>query len=339
MREFLKILLVVITVLGLDSDIVSAKEKKQEKIYIPPQVKKVMAEGIESGQLQKDIKFEIQKYYFLPAQQQYFIIFVFTARNAELGYSLPAAETADRRKKAKNEQIEEPKTLKTEFNLFFWFFQKQDAQPVPFKEQYVPTRLELPREGYDPEQYSTYTVCTILPAGNYLFSMAITSLDLKKIGVVNFDFTLPAPSEFEGKPQISPLIFVENLEELEQAEIPPVVHQNYFNYTSLKVTPRMHNRFKTKEVPDLLYFIFGCKAKEDQRSFDIEVQYTVKKEDGTVVLEFAPLNFNIPFISHKLPLEKEGGANLESGKYVVEILIKDKVGGSENKQSFELIVE
>lgn len=319
----LKILLLsaVCIAIVLSPFALEGKDKPREKVYIPPQVKKVMEEAVKKGVVRNDISFSIVKNLFLPAQDQSFLILIFKAKNKDL-MPLPFSE------KERKKGIDFSKITSSKFNIFLWFYKLEGESPTPFKEQYVPVELNW-ESGVKPDDISTFTVCTILPGGKYLLSMAITSLDLKIIGVVNYNFTLSVASEFTENLALSPVFFIKSLKELPTPEIPPVVHKDYFVYSSLQLEPKLENVFSVGEAPDIFYFIYGCSANPaEPTKFNIEVVYNVKKGDENVI-KFAPSVFEIPFISHQIPLQKEGGVNLEPGKYRLEIRIKDKISEKE----------
>ncbi len=321
--KFLKALLfsVLCIAIVLSAFTLEGKDKPKEKVYIPPQVKKVMEETVKKGIVRSDISFSIVKSLFLPVQDQNFLILIFKAKNKDL-MLLPFSE------KERKKGVDFSKITSSKFNIFFWFYKLEGESPAPFKEQYVPVELNW-ESGVKPDDVSTYTVCTILPEGKYLLSMAITSLDLKIIGIVNYNFTLPAPLEFKEELALSPVFFIKSLKELPTPEIPPVVHKDYFVYSSLQLEPKLENVFSVGENPDIFYFIYGCSLNpNDPTKFSIEVTYNVKKGDEDVI-KFAPYVFDLPFISHQIPLQKEDGVNLEPGKYRLEIRIKDKISEKE----------
>lgn len=297
------------------------KDKSKEKVYIPPQVKKVMEETVKKGIVRSDIPFSIVKSLFLPAQDQNFLILIFKAKNKDL-MLLPFSE------KERKKGVDFSKITSSKFNIFFWFYKSEGEYPSPFKEQYVPVELSW-EPGIKPDDISTYTVCTILPEGKYLLSMAITSPDRKIIGVVNYNFTLPTISELEEKLALSPVFFIKSFKELPTPEVPPVVHKDYFVYSSLQLEPKLENVFSVGESPDIFYFVYGCSMNPSEPTkFNIEIVYNVKKGDENVI-KFAPTVFELPFISHQIPLRKEAGVNLEPGKYKLEIRIKDKISEKE----------
>ncbi len=300
--------------------ILQGKEQKKQKIYIPAQVKKVMEETLKEGKSRKDIEFAIIKHLYLPFQDSNFVIFIFQAKNrALMNLSVPDKE------KKKEKDISN--IMKSKFEVFLGFYNAGGKTPLIFKEQYVPTELEW-EANTDPEKISNYTLCTILPGGEYLLSMAITSMDLKRIGVVNYSFTLPDPLGFKENLAISPVFFIKSLKELQSPEIPPVVHKDYFIYYALQLEPKLQNIFEAEEMPDIFYFIYGCaNDPHDQKKFDIDITYKVKRGED-VALEFRTHNFREPFISHPLPLKKDD-KNLEPGIYRLEIKIKDKISGKE----------
>jgi len=317
--------------LFLSSFTLEGKDKPKEKIYIPPQVKKVMEETVKKGVVRNDISFSIVKNLYLPAQDQNFLILIFKAKNKDL-MLLPFSE------KERKKGVDFSKITSSKFNVFFWFYKLEGESMTPFKEQYVPVELNW-ESGVKPDDLSTYTVCTIIPEGKYLLSMAITSLDLKLIGIVNYNFTLPAPLEFKEKLALSPVFFIKSFKELQTPEIPPVVHREYFIYSSLQLEPKIENVFSVGESPDIFYFVYGCSLNpEDKTKFNIEITYNVKKGDENVI-KFAPYVFDLPFISHQIPLKKENDVNLEPGKYRLEIKVKDKISGKELVEyvDFEII--
>ncbi len=331
--KLLKVLLMVLFSFSLifSSSFLEGKEKPKEKIYIPKQVKQVMEEAVKKGTGKNDVPFSIVKSLYLPAQDQNFIIFIFKAKNKDL-MILPFSE------KERKKGIDFSKVSSSKFNIFLWFYKLEGETPVPFKEQYVPVELNW-EAGEKPDDVSTYTVCTIIPEGKYLLSMAITSLDLKLIGIFNYPFTLPAPLGFKESLALSPVFFIKSLKELPSPETPPVVHKDYFIYSSLQLEPKIDNVFSVGEIPDIFYFIYGCSLNpNDPKKFNIEVTYNVKKGDEDVI-KFAPYSFELPFISHQIPLQKEEGKNLEPGKYRLEIKIKDKISEKELVEfvDFEII--
>lgn len=321
MKSLKTLLASFFVVLILFTFFLEGKDKPKEKVYIPPQVKKVMEESIMKGKVRTDLSFSIIKHLYLPAQNQSFLILIFSAKNREL-MSLSFSE------KERKKGIDFSKVSNSKFNIFFWFYKIEGDSPTPFKEQYVPVDLNW-ESGTNPEAVSTFTVCTILPEGKYLLSMAITSLDLKLIGIVNHNLSLPSSTEFKDKLSLSPVFFIKSFKELPTPEIPPVVHKDYFIYSTLQLEPKLENVFSVGESPDIFYFIYGCSVKpDDPTKFDIEITYKVKKGEEDAI-KFNPNVFDLPFISHQIPLKKEGEKDLEPGKYRLEIKAKDRVSGKE----------
>ena len=94
--------IVTILVFGLFADLSQAAQdknkdkqaaKQEEKVFIPPQVKTIMQEGMAARQGRQDIPFTIFKNFIFPAVQNLHTVFLFKAKNSDLGY-VPAAAPA-----------------------------------------------------------------------------------------------------------------------------------------------------------------------------------------------------------------------------------------------------
>jgi len=332
MLVFIFILSYFLSLPGLSGQ--AGQEKAKEKIYIPKALKKVMSEGQKSGATRQDILFEMQKSLFLPAQDNYFVIFIFQMKNKDMAL-LSSTKNKEKNKEA---SISAENNRKAEFNLFLWFFKEEGGVSQSFKETYVPTQLEFDSDPAHLEDINTYTVCSILPCGKYRLSMAMTSLDLKRIGTYYYNFSLPEHSALGEKLAVTPVFFVKSIKELLEPEIPPVVHRDVFVYSAVEIQPKLESIFAPGETPDIFYYIYGCQADAaNPQKFEIEITYNVKKGEEEVI-KYSPKIFNFPIISHQIPLKKEKDEDLEPGVYELEISIKDNFSQRNFKETVQFEV-
>ncbi len=360
-KRFGALVICAVVILGLFLSVGSAaqkeKDKKEaktgEKIFIPKEVKSVLEQGLAAKQPRLDIPFTVFKLYYLPAQNAIHSIFFFRAKNADLGFA-PAALTPsqaeakpEKEKETQPAQEAQPKPmpLETKFNVFLQFLlEEQGAPPKIAQEAYVPTALQADSAGYDPEKEEWYSVGYTLLPGKYILAMAITSLDLKKIGTFYFDFTVPDAKTFTQTIDTTPIFFAKQIENIQAPETRAIVHRGYFTYSVLKIAPNLDNVFVAGDSLDIFFFIFGAKAAEakpgeaaQKPKYDIEVSYEVMQGDKPEI-RYEPAHYDFPLVSHALPMtqtvliktdkeEKKEQRPLPTGKYTLTLKITDKVSG------------
>ncbi|MDH7513317.1 MAG: hypothetical protein QHH14_10270 [Clostridiales bacterium] len=318
----------------------SKKPQSEERIFIPKEIKAALQEGMLTKQGRQDIPVTVFYNLFLPAQENLHAIFFLKIKNSGLGFSpvgsALAPETDNISGPALQEAVaQQPALFQASFNVFLQFNIMEKGEPKSFREVYVPSSAQIKGDTFDPEKEETYTVGYPLPPGQYLLALAVTSLDLQKIGTAYYEFTLPDMS-MAKELDTTPVFFVKQLDKMEAPETGTMLHQGYCTYSILKVVPNLEKMFAVGENLDIFYFIFGAQPNQEQR-FDIEVNYEVKKGEQTAI-RWTPQMYNSPLVSQPLPLKqtvqiKTGEdvrteqRDLEPGNYTLIIKIDDKVSG------------
>ncbi|TET74424.1 MAG: hypothetical protein E3J56_02420 [Candidatus Aminicenantes bacterium] len=346
------------------------KEKAEEKFTIPPEVKLVLAQGLTQRQGRQDIPFLIIKHLYLPAQENIHSIFLFKMKNASLGFASQAfalvekkpekEKTVKKEEKEKKETAEEetppaaqtetpPIRLRANLNVFLQFHRLEKKEPVEvFKEVYIPLDLQAESTSYNPEKEEVYSTAYPLPPGNYLMAMAITSIDLHKIGTLYYEFSLPDMKSFTENLDTTPIFFAQEIKRMASPELTAEVHKDFFTFSVLQVEPKIENIFSPGENLDIFYFIFGAQPNEEG-NYDIEVNYEVLKEEESVI-RFESQTYNFPFISQLLPMkravtmkskdeEKQEKKDLEPGIYTFSLKIKDNVTGKTLDKSIDFEIK
>jgi len=318
--------------------------KQEEKVYIPPQVKTIMQEGMAARQGRQDIPFTIFKNFVFPAAQNLHAVFLFKAKNSDLGYvSAPAAPAAQAPAEGEQAQAGEAQApaaapLQAKVMVFLQFLQMENGAPTKtVREIYVPALLQADSATYDPEAEEWYSTGYPLPAGDYLLAMALASPDLKKVGVGYFEFSLPNAASLQGALETTPIFFVKKMDQMQAPETRTAVHKGCFMYSVLQIVPNVESIVAPGESIEILYYIFGAKPNDQQKN-DIEAAYEVKQGDKAAI-KWAVQTYDFALVSQPLPLkqtvlikndqgEKQETRDLQAGKYTLVIRIKDKIGGS-----------
>lgn len=343
------------------------EEKKEdevaEKILIPEEVKLVLQEGLVQRQGRQDIPFNIVKHLYLPARENVHSIFIFKMKNADMGFAprveVPVEEKPEEEKTAEEEKKEAPPVseietlpvqLQANLNVFLQFhhLNKKESQEN-IKEVYIPLNLQIEKTSYDPEKEEIYTSAYPLPSGDYLLAMAITSLDLQKIGTSYYEFSLSDIISFKEKLDTTPVFFVKKITQMASPEMTSEIHKNFFTYSILQIEPKIKNVLAKGENLDVFFFIYGVQAKENGK-YNIEVNYEVLKEEEKVI-RFEPITYSAPIISQPLPMkktvliksegkeEKRESRDLGPGYYTLSIKIKDNVSGKSLNRNIDFEVK
>lgn len=330
----------------------AAQEKKQEEkaqesrpVFIPQEVKSVFEEGIKTRQARLDIPFTIIKHLFLPAQENMHSIFLFKVKNVDLGF-YPIAPIPERpEKKEQKEEVKEappeseivPAKLQSNSSIFLQFNKLEGNEPGEVvKEIYIPVNFQVESSSYEPDKEELYTTAYPLPPGNYIISMAITSLNYEKIGTQYFEFSLPNPFSFTDSLDTTPLFFVQNVKRMDSAELQPEIHKDFFTWSILQIEANFERILSSGEFFELFFYIFGVQTSEDGK-YNIEVNYEVLKGEEKAI-RFAPGIYDLPLVSQPLRLkqtliikseegERKETQDLEPGKYTLSLKITDKVSG------------
>lgn len=361
------VLLVFTFFLFLSPSPVTAQEKKkeaqaEEQIRIPKEVKVVLQEGLAQRQSRLDLPFTFIKHLYLPAQVNLHSVFFFKMKNVDLGF-VPQAfavveqKTEEEAATEEEEKKEAPPASETEappvllqasLNVFLQFYRLEEKKPLEaFKEVYIPIKLQVESTSYDPEKEEIYSTSYPLPPGDYLLAMAVTSLDLQKIGTCYYEFSLPDMNTFTDKLEITPLFSVKNFSQMDAPETTAEVHKNFFTYSVLQIEPKIENVFSQGESLDVLFYVFGAQPNEEG-NWDIAVNYEVFKGEERVI-RFEDISYPSPLISQPLPMkktfvikseegEKKERKDLDPGQYTLSIEIKDNVTGKalDKKYDFEI---
>jgi len=313
---------------------------EQEKIFIPKEIKAILAEGLPTKQGRQDIPVSIYYSLFLPAQQNFHDVFFLKMKNSSLGFApvsaTPAVPPAPPKKGPQQAAVQEtPQLLQANFILFIQFnLLKEGAQPESVKEIYVPCTIQVPAEGFDPEAEETYSFGYPMPAGHYVLAIAATSPDLKTVGTAYYDFAVPDPAGFAKNLETTTIFFVKEMEQMEAVETRTAIHRGFFTYSVLKVVPNLERTFSAGENLDIFFFIFGTQPKAENEHA-IEVSFEVKQGEKSSV-KWAPQSYANPLISQPLPLkqtlniktgdqERTETKDLPPGDYTLVIQVKDQI--------------
>jgi len=319
----------------------NSPNQKEDRVYIPKEIKTILEGGLMSKQARSDIPFSVTGNIYLPAVGAYHNVFSLNIKNADLGFvqapppAAPAAKEGSTEKKVPAAPAPE---MQAKFEIFLQFREISGGLPGQlFREVYVPCQESVPVADFDPNKTEAYFLWYPLPAGKYLLAMALTSTDLKKIGTQYFEFNLPDPASFTDRMETTPLFSSKNIERLEAPETRPLLHKGFFTMAVLKITPNFNNVIAFKDNFDIFFYVFGAKLNAEQK-YALEMNFEVKKGEE-VVIRFAPAVFESPLVSLPLPMkysvfkQTEAGEvkeekYLETGKYVLALKIMDKNSGN-----------
>lgn len=320
------------------------KKEKEEKIYIPEEVKGIMEEGLATRQSRLDIPFEVVKFLYLPAQQNVHAVFLFKIKNADLdfrpvfsiaGERKIEKEKSDKPQKEESSLTEKPQFVQADFKIFAQFYEsKQKNIGKILGESYVPASFREESFAFKPEEENIYSIGIPFPPGDYLVSLAIASPDLSKIGLQYFDFSLPDASSFRRKLGLTSVFFMKSLKQHERPEMITKVHKNSFVYSTLEIVPKIKDIFSPGEPLDIFYYIYGCQPDPGTNKYNIEIKYQVKK-GGESIVKFKEKTFSFPLISHPIPVLKSDNQPPEPGLYALEISIKDEISGRSLTENIE----
>lgn len=329
---------ILITLFSLSEVAGQKKKEKEEKIYIPNEVKSIMKEGLMTRQSLQDLPFEIVRLLYLPAQQNVHAVFLFKIRNADLDFTPDLTEKGGAEKDRKY-QPEEPQFHQTDFKIFAQFYgNKKENLGKLVRESYVPASFKEESSAYLPEKENIYSISYPLPSGDYLLALAVTSPDLSKIGLQYFEFSLPAILSSQDRLSLTPVFFMESFRQHENPEMITDVHRNSFVYSTLEIVPKIKNIFSQGENLDVFYYIYGCKPEPGTNQYKIEIRYQVKKEEESII-KYREKSFPFPLISHPIPVLKEDNQPPEPGSYVLEITINDKISGFSHTENVEFEIK
>jgi hypothetical protein len=330
------------------------KEKKQEKIFIPKEVSSLLQEGLASRQGRQDIPVNIFRTLYLPAKENFQAVFLMNIKNSALGFA-PAAAAAPETAAAKGgpQETAAPaagEILQASFNVFLQINLLDDnGNASIFREVYVPAKIQVPAAGFEAEKEDLYSVGYPLPFGRYLLALAVTSLDLKSVGIAYHEFTIPDPSQFSKSLDTTPVFFVKQMDQMEAVEQRTIFHKGLFTYSVLKVVPNLDNTFGLGENLDIFFYIFGAKPNSAQQ-YDIEINFEVKQGEQSAI-KWSPQTYSSPLISQPLPMKqtvkiKKGDEperieqrDLPAGSYTLVISVLDKTSQNSVVKTLDIAVK
>ncbi len=324
------------------------QEEQRTAVIIPPQVKTVFQQGMQSREARADIPFQITDSLYLPAQQNLHAVIFFKVKNVDLGFATPAVIPQEETQ----EEQPAPTNLIAQNYVFLQFNKLENDMPGELvKEVYIPMRVEEEASSYDPEEEGMYSTGYPLPPGNYLLSMAVTSQDFKKIGTQYNEISLPDLLSFTDTLETTPIIFARNIKQVATPETQAEIHKDYFTYSILEIEPNLDRIFNPKENLDIFFFILGAQVDAQQQS-DIEIHYEVFQGEE-LVINFAVQKYAAPLISQPLPMKKtvlvrttkgtetsesREQRDLESGSYTLSITITDNISTKTVKKTIDFEV-
>jgi len=340
---------------GLSAQETVPKDQTDQVIIIPPEVKTVLVQGLETREARTDIPFSMRKHLYLPARENMHSIFILNIKNSDLGFVPVAPAVAVPEKTEEEKPAEtapaEPEKYQATANAFL-FFKQVDG--VYEKEVYIPIKMQVEADAFDPDEEGMYCTGYPLPPGQYVLALAIASQNLERIGTQYFDFTLPNPMAFADSLDVTPIFFAKAIKRMEAPETSAEVHKGYFTYSVLQIEPNLDMIFYPGDYLDVFFFIFGAQPSPETQRFDVDVNYQVLQE-GETVIKYAATKYDSPIVSQPLPMkktvivktteegqeptEKREQRDLDPGPYVLAIDILDNVSGKTHKTKVDFEVK
>lgn len=329
------------------------KAKDTKTIIIPQQVKKAFEEGMPTRQIRPEIPFTIIKHIYLPelpTKQNLHSIFFFQVKNADLGYESLISD-AEKKKEEETQPLAEssPNMLQANSHIFLQFNKlENDTIGELVREVYIPVKLQVETSTYEANEEEIYSAGDILPPGHYLLSMAIASVDWKRIGTQYFEFSLPEEASLTNKIETTPLFFMGEMEQLPSPIKKATVNKGSFTYIFFQIGYIDEKSISSRDNLELLFYVFGAHPGEDG-TYDIESNYEILKGEEKAI-RYAPGIYNNPLIQQPLPLkktvvvkyesgEKEESRDLEPGEYTLLIKITDKISGLTMEKKVDFVVK
>ncbi|MEW6455252.1 MAG: hypothetical protein AB1410_00875 [Acidobacteriota bacterium] len=317
-----------------------AKEKKKEEtVKIPKEISQIFDANLPSKQERFDIPINYAKTLYFPSRENYFAYFFFKIKNGDLNFQPVVIQPEKEKKPEEQEQKEDKLVCNMNFFLRIYSIDEKGEVKKIFKEIYLPYFEEKKVEEYNPEEENFYSVGTIFQPGKYLLGLAITTVDLKKVGMIFEEFSLPSQSSLRRKITTTPLFFVKSLKRISQADTEVKIYKNLFHYSVLEIEPKFVNKFSPFDNLDIFYFILGSQPDENGK-FDFEINYKIKRGEEEAV-KFSPQKLDdvpAPIVSLPLPLSSSEKP-LEPSDYILEITIKDKNGNISGKEEISFKVK
>lgn len=314
--------------------------------FIPAEILAILKSGLDTRTPNEGIPFDVFKSLYLPAQQNMHGIFFFKCKNADLGFQGATQAAAEEQEVSAFEST--PTQLISRNNIYLYFKQLDGDYE---KQIYVPFNQKTDGISYAPEEESYYSIGYPLPAGDYVLGMAIASPDYSKVGTQYYEFSLPSATAFT-EIDITPVFFVNQMNEMPAVEMQPEVHKGFFTYSTYQMDPNLNHQFSPGDNLDIFFYIFGIQANAEG-NYDIEIDYSISQEEE-LVIRYATTPYKHPVVSQPLPMkktvivkttdpdgnvtEKTETQDLEPGTYTFSIEIRDNLSGKSTTKSVEIEV-
>lgn len=262
--------------------------------FIPDKVRDVMISGIDNRKSRSDIQFEIFRYFHFPASDSVHNVFIFRLfSNVSM------------------------------CDVFIQFYKVENGIPINIAKE-LNTLTYFANTSSSNDEYF-YSVGYPLPPGNYLLAMAITTINLNRIGLQYYEFVAPA----YNIPHLdtTPIFLTKYIAKMDTAETRTFVHANYFTYSILRIAPYLDNIIGWGEDLDIFYYVMGAETDRNMQ-YDIYTKFSVFR-DNEIVINYAPGKFDSPLVSIPLKLEatfsRGRTQQLGRGYYILKIEIRDNV--------------
>jgi hypothetical protein len=183
-----------------------------------------------------------------------------------------------------------------------------------------------------------------MPFGHYLVAIALSSVNLEKVGVAYTEIDLPDPSRFTKELDTTTVFFIKQMDQMEGVEQQTFLHRDFFTYANFKIVPNADKVFNPGENLDIFFYIFGVQPN-DQQQFDVEVNFEVRQGEEFAI-RWSPQTYTNPLVSQPLPLkqtvkikdekgERTEQRNLPAGKYTLFVSMTDKVSGNKGVKTMD----
>jgi hypothetical protein len=259
---------------------------------MPKEIAAVIQEGLATRQGRQDIPFNSFKQLTLFAKGGLFPVFLFKAKNGDLGYAPSASGSGE---------------METTFNVYYQFYRNaEDGTQKPFFGGKNLTVLKTDGQGYDPEKEDWYSFGTALEIGKYTLAIVLTTPDMKKISVAYCDIALPGPEAYQTALFATEPVLLKSMDQVEP-DPRPTIHRGCFYYGAAQVRAYVTDPVPQGGALDIIFYVFGAAPKDpaaERPVNDLEVNYQVQGQDGKTAVRWAPQTYDAFAINQQLPLEQ-----------------------------------
>ncbi|OGD20643.1 MAG: hypothetical protein A2Y70_08055 [Candidatus Aminicenantes bacterium RBG_13_64_14] len=333
----------VISMLSVSAQAASGIQAKGQEVKppvkasLPKEVAALIQEGLATRQGRQDIPFSFFKQLVLIAKGGLFPVFIFKAKNGDLGYTPSSSGSGE---------------METMLTVFYQFFLVDNAGMLkPTMGGKSPALLKTEGAGYDPEKEDWYSFGTGLQVGKYALALVLATPDMKKMSVAYADTVVPGPESYQTTIWPTEPVLLKSMQAIDPDQR-PTIHRGYLSYGGAMIVANVMGNVATDELLDILFYVLGAAVKDPaavRPVNDLEVTFEVQGEDGKAAIKWAPQSYDSFAITQQLPLiqtlqiKDDKGERIEkrplpAGKYVLLANVMDKVSGmkGETKVGFEV---